>query len=938
MLQIVKMATSIIKKDKSPSSSDSSEELVTMAEHTDTETAIKSRDPSANPGGGVTQESAQRGEERARINREVLEAATFASLAGGKLLPNSREELSRKLADFAGIHIEGSTNLTPEDAKAIYADSGRLIAKLIKHPDMAGKELEDFLREVKDFVWTTTNLRKRRMEDRKKDQSPKPSPHPLNVEVKVVKETPAPVKKPRSRSTTRAGVWDDIDVRRRSPSLTSGHESDVDDVSNERFLQKLRNKTKPHRVRFEERPQTEAEQKLERSTRETWDRIMKEDRLAPYVEKWKEVVVDHNKPFFVAVVEEKDLLGRVTNAYHKVRNFEELWQLRKAAGISANISLIHREARREIIVPKKNTQWIMVESPGVEPGNRRFQVMASAIENVLMTPELIQIFHKDKSTTTLMQKGSTQEDPTEEDGVLRINVPWDDVETMENVTIGAKDKVLTQVDGIAIYRGQSGVTATFNPVSKEWLVLGTKDDPGWPFTSLTLAEDLDKHRKTLTGPEAARIVKMADDFLEEIRIMEKDAVDKAKLLQGAYEEIDQLKAELEDCRRKLHECPCNGGDGKDDTSSISDVGSTAGDILRPSDVTPEEAITNFSKALDIKVLEKSIVNWSMDKSATIPARAWVKSAIQHCRRAYLSDTIIPRYLLFKLQHAEATKMEDLEDDKWMDLPTFYSTFLEYFGKRTSPMAQLRALIKRQMSPEQVQKEAYYEFATKLMADAHEAYGALGIERNHWKTLDRIVVIVAFCGGIPTACAEHLLLKKVDTIRACHEEARTWAQAQADAKGRAGPPTVGGGQIQQNGQGGGSGGQRGRSRGKGRGGGGGSRWRQGQQSGAGQQTDQSQQQQEQPSQPPRQPTQQSQAGGTPTAPPTHPATNPPPGDGTWREGARDGRGQWQRDGSRRRFAGDKLCLNCRRLTPRPQECKHCRVCGQDTHMSYDCPNK
>ena len=62
-------------------------------------------------------------------------------------------------------------------------------------------------------------------------------------------------------------------------------------------------------------------------------------------------------------------------------------------------------------------------------------------------------------TVRLSQKGSTQEEPREADGVVHLNVPQ---AKFGEIAIGSKDLILSTIDGVPTIRLKSGAIVAHN--------------------------------------------------------------------------------------------------------------------------------------------------------------------------------------------------------------------------------------------------------------------------------------------------------------------------------------------------------------------------------------------------------------------------------------------------------------------------------------------
>ena len=631
--------------------------------------------------------------------------------------------------------------------------------------------------------------------------------------------------------------------------------------------------------------------------------------MVPFVAAVTETVLEFEQPFFVLRYEVVDPLGGTKVQYKRINDAEE-WN---SAAINVNVhgpntrnhKIIQRGDPEEntVIYPNENDKslrWLPVEvaATRLKPNTNRMREMLAAVEAVLITPEIIIKYLENGETVRLAQKGSTQDqDPTDADGVVHLNVPQSE---FAEIAIGRKDLILSTIDGVPTIRTKSGAIVAHDRRSETWKLFGYSTDQDWPFTTLVRLEDIDAHRN-LSDEEIDRVFKVATVCKEENKRLERDLADCADILDEKEEEIADLKRAVKECdelRKKLEECQLNLA-LKRSTEPDDDI---ADDPLgAPTvEVDPrEKPITTLGAASQNKMLLSSIELWGKD-STSPPARPWIKASVQTCKILNVNEDIIADFLAMRLKPIERNRMGELKSEgKIYSLDSFTTQFLENYGKRGSPLSQLRGLLTRKMSVHEIQISAYYEYANRLELDAHEAYVSMGIDREIWPVIDKVVVLSAYLSAVPAELSQFLILEDVETMEVATKESRKWANALVDSRGRSAlGAVVGGAQGGNGGQGPGQNGQNRRGN------------RQNQNQGG------HHQQHRQPEQ--QQPRQAAAGNGGQQGGPQE------------AQGGQQGGQDRQQDGPR-----DALCRRCRELENPPASCDHCRKCLKSGHRAYQC---
>ena len=639
-------------------------------------------------------------------------------------------------------------------------------------------------------------------------------------------------------------------------------------------------------------------------SRRSWDDARQ--HMVPFVAAIAETVLEFERPFFVLRYEVTDPLGQKKVKYRRINDVEDwnsvVFNLNVSGPNTSNHRIIQRgdPEEQKVINPDENDpnlRWIPVDEADarLNPQTDRMREILTAVEGVLITPEVIVKHLENGETVRLSQKGSTQEEPREADGIVHLNVPQ---RLFGEIAIGSKDIILSTIDGVPTIRLKSGAVVAHDKQKEQWQLFGYNQDQDWPFTTLLRLEDIDA-RRNLSDEEVDTVFELAKKNQEEKKELEKDLTELVTLLDEREEEITGLKQAAEECkelRKKLEDCELNLALKR---STEPDAGESDDPLGAPAvDSDPrEKPIESLNAASQNKMLLSSIELWGKDNNSP-PARPWIKASIHACRVLKVNEGIIADFLALRLKPIERNRMGELKGEgKITTLDSFVTQFLENYGKRGSPLSQLRALLTRKMSVHEIQVSAYYEYANRLELDAHEAYVAMDIDRKMWPIIDKVLVVSAYFSAVPAELSQHLMLEDVDSLEQATKESRKWANALVDSRGRSALGAVVGGA--QGGQGRGQG-QNGQNRRGDR-----QQQHQNQHQGGQQQRGQRDQQERQP----------------------------PPANGGQQGG--QGGGQGGQDGQQQDRPRDALCRQCRGLETPPVSCDHCRKCGNSGHRAWQC---
>ena len=639
---------------------------------------------------------------------------------------------------------------------------------------------------------------------------------------------------------------------------------------------------------------TSSESRTEREERQ-WEES--KDQFVPFLKMVDELALDHVNTFYLLTYTTRSPLGVKTNHFMPIRGFgdykAECSRLKSMGNVVGEHSMILKtDPEPDRIIPDKDNPREKFVPVSVALRGEAFSdemkdtLNASfAAEDELRTPRILRLYDKEGEYKAIKVKGPTHEDPKEEDGVLHINVRKEDIADIE---LGPKDIMISSVDGVPTFRDQSGTFCFFDKKRDRWVTNSTDTLKEWPLTFFTKFTDLEEHRRN-TYAELGQALKVCEEKAAKNKGYRQTIANLQNALAANRTVIDELMNHNRELQKKLEECekhreelkkkPVDSDDSEDDDAPDDALGAT------PVPVNLDEPeITTLATATNNKLLNTSIEMWGA--TGSIAARPWLKASLYTCHSLRVSPKIIPLFLVNKLKATERSKMGELcSEGKITDIATFCTQFLEIYGKKLSPLSQLRDLLKRKMTAAEITKNDYYSFGNRLENDIHEAYNGLGLkDKSLWPTFDGIIALSAYLGAVPSKLAEHLMLIEVETLEAAVRESRKWANAVHDS-GQSLAATVGhvgtGGQGQR-GQGGRRGGRFGGRR----------------------------QQQNQPPAQDSQAQQQQQATGA---------------SGASQEGGKDG--------NRR----PPLCRKCRALKDPPASCRHCRICF-GPHFAHECPKR
>ena len=639
-----------------------------------------------------------------------------------------------------------------------------------------------------------------------------------------------------------------------------------------------------------------SEGRAEREERE-WEES--EDQLVPFLMMIDDLALNNMNTFFVLTYTTRSPLGVETKHFLPIQGHSdykaELSRLKAMANVVDLPSMILKTTpggSTEIIVPDKTNPRekfvpvkVALRDDAFSDELKASLPAALAAQDKLRTPRILRLYDEEGEYKAIKVKSPTQEDPKEEDGILHINVRKEDIADIE---LGPKDIMISSVDGVPTFRDQSGTFCFFDKKRGRWVTNSTDTQKEWPLTLFTLYTDLEEHRRN-SYAELGQALKVCEEKVEKNKTYKKTIANQKNELATSRIVIDELKDQVRELKKKLDECEkhreelrkksADSDDSDDDDASVDALGVTT------VPVNPDEPeITTLAAATNNKLLNTSIEMWGA--TSNLAARPWLKASLYTCQSLRVSPQVTTPFLINKLKAVERTKMGELSSEgKITDIATFSSQFLEIYGKKLSPLSQLRDLLKRKMTAAEITKHDYYNFGNKLENDIHEAYNGLGLkDKSLWPTFDGIIALSAYLGAVPSKLAEHLMLIEVETLEAAVKESRKWANAVLDS-GQSLAATVGhvgtGGQGQQ-GQGGRRGGRFGGRR----------------------------QQQSQPPAQDSQNQQQQQATGA---------------GGASQEGGKDG--------NRR----PPICRKCRALKDPPASCRHCRICF-GPHFAHECPKR
>ena len=308
----------------------------------------------------------------------------------------------------------------------------------------------------------------------------------------------------------------------------------------------------------------------------------------------------------------------------------------------------------------------------------------------------------------------------------------------------------------------------------------------------------------------------------------------------------------------------------------------------------QNLITNVQKAVNLPAVLKSIGQWGRDSD--VSAEDWLRASVEMAKSAGVAVAIIHEVLIMRLRPRESGEMWALRNSGEVhDTNSFLLQFKRKFWQPITALQKLRIIQNAHMTESQLREMRFNDFGNGLRTKAHEAYTELGIPNSSWEDVDRVMVTLAFLSGIPKDLAFELMTKRLGTLEQHMDEAVFLSTCGKNA----GKPLNGGGGGPLNvgyvSAGGGAAGGHAQAPG-GRGGqapsyGGGAQGHGGQGHG---------------------------------------------GQGQGGQG-QSGHGQGGSGGRRRRpNKKDFVCSKCRALPNPPERCDHCRKCGEEGHMQYDCP--
>ena len=637
-----------------------------------------------------------------------------------------------------------------------------------------------------------------------------------------------------------------------------------------------------------------SEGRTEREERQ-WEES--KDQFVPFLKMVDELALDHVNTFYLLTYTTRSPLGVKTQHFLPIQGFSdykaECSRLKAMGNVVGEHNMILKtDPDPDRIIPDKdNPREKFVPVSVALRGEAFSEEMKDTLhatfgaEDDLRTPRILRLYDEEGEYKAIKVKGPTHADPKEEDGVLHINVRKEDIADIE---LGPRDIMISSVDGVPTFRDRSGTFCFFDKKRNRWVTNSSDTLKEWPLTFFTKFTDLEEHRRN-TYAELGQALKVCEEKAAKNKGYRQTIAKLQNALAANGTVIDELMAENRELQKKLDECekhreelkrsPADSDDSDDEDAPTDALGPM------PVPVNPNEPeITTLAAATNNKLLNTSIEMWGA--ASSMAARPWLKASLYTCFSLRVSPHVITPFLINKLKAIERTKMGELSSEgKITDIATFSRQFLEIYGKKLSPLSQLRDILKRKMTAGEITKHDYYNFGNKLENDIHEAYNGLGLkDKSLWPTFDGIIALSAYLGAVPSKLAEHLMLIEVETLEAAVRESRKWANAVHDS-GQSLAATVGhvgtGGQRQQ-GQGGRRGGRFGGRR----------------------------QQQNQPPAQDSQNQQQQQATGA---------------GGASQEGGKKGDRKLP------------LCRKCRQLKDPPASCRHCRICF-GPHFAHECPKR
>ena len=113
---------------------------------------------------------------------------------------------------------------------------------------------------------------------------------------------------------------------------------------------------------------------------------------------------------------------------------------------------------------------------------------------------------------------------------------------------------------------------------------------------------------------------------------------------------------------------------------------------------------------------------------------------------------------------------------------FIRLFLRTYGEKQGPLAILNEVLRTTMSNRTIQNKSFDAYVAELSDKAHQAYEGLRVAKEHWNTLDRVIVGGAFVFAAPKELSAHLIMTQSETLEEIIAQSRLWCQAH-DSKSR-----------------------------------------------------------------------------------------------------------------------------------------------------------
>lgn len=94
--------------------------------------------------------------------------------------------------------------------------------------------------------------------------------------------------------------------------------------------------------------------------------------------------------------------------------------------------------------------------------------------------------------------------------------------------------------------------------------------------------------------------------------------------------------------------------------------------------------------------------------------------------------------------------------KEKNLRTFLKLLKGEYGSNIDPLTELRRVLLKRMTVEQIQKGQYHQYALNIKTIAHKAYEELEVPGERHEQLDQVLVVVALLTAMPPEMTEQVL--------------------------------------------------------------------------------------------------------------------------------------------------------------------------------------